>query len=80
MRREVQRLSAQDECLLIWAEPGSGASTVASALHDNGPRRHLPFVVVHVSATAETTLEGALFGRGDLSGNEGAFAMGKRRR
>ncbi len=78
LRREVQRLSEHDECVLIWAEPGSGASTVASALHDNGPRQQQPFVVVHVSATAETALEGALFGREDPAGNEGAFAMAGR--
>jgi DNA-binding NtrC family response regulator len=75
LRREVQRLAARDECVLIWAEPGSGASTVASALHDNGPRRDLPYVVVHVSATTEAALEAALFGRVELAGNEGGFAM-----
>ncbi len=75
LRREVQRLAARDECVLIWAESGSGASTVAAALHDNGPRQGLPFVVVHIAATAESALQAALFGREELAGNEGAFAL-----
>lgn len=73
LRAEVARLASSDEAVLIRGETGAGASTVASALHDQGPRRTEPFVGVHVDAVALNALEGALFGvRGE---GVGALAM-----
>lgn len=75
LRSDVVRLARATTPVLIWGEPGDGASAVASALHDNGPRRHGPFVSVHIDATDEAALERTIFGSPGETGNVGALAM-----
>lgn len=75
LRRDVARVALGEMPVLIWGEPGTGASAVAAALHDNGPRQDGPFIAVHISATAENTLEGAIFGRPEAEGGIGALAL-----
>lgn len=79
LRRDVARIALDtSRPVLIWGEPGAGASAVAAALHDNGPRSTGPFLAVHVSATAENALEGVIFGSPRRDGGVGALSMASR--
>ncbi len=75
LRHEVLRTAPRIEPLLIWGEPGAGASAVAAALHDNSPRSGEPFIAVHIDAIAEHALEGVIFGRQESGGGLGAIAL-----
>lgn len=76
LRRDVGRIALDpSKPVLIWGEPGAGASAVAAALHDNGPHSVGPFLAVHVSATAGNALEGAIFGSASRDGGVGALSL-----
>ena len=75
LRSDVVRLAPAATPVLIWGEPGAGASAVASALHDNGPRRDGPFVSVPIDPAAEDALERTIFGSPGETGNVGALAL-----
>jgi DNA-binding NtrC family response regulator len=64
----LARVAARDTTLLLEGESGTGKELAARAVHENGPRRDRPFVVVDCSAIPRTLIEAELFGH-----EKGAF-------
>jgi len=71
----LERAAASDVTVLLEAETGTGKGAAAEALHQLGPRREHPFVVVDCGAVAPTLLESELFGH-----EKGAFTGADARR
>jgi transcriptional regulator with PAS, ATPase and Fis domain len=83
MRRlaeRVRRFARYTAPVLVAGETGTGKELVARALHDEGPRKNSPFVVINVAALPRELIESELFGheRGSFTGamtdRAGAFA------
>ncbi|MDX2022592.1 MAG: sigma 54-dependent Fis family transcriptional regulator [Deltaproteobacteria bacterium] len=72
-------LAESNASVLIQGETGTGKDVLARAIHELGPRRKGPFVVVDAAALAPTLIASQLFGheRGAFTGAdkryEGAF-------
>ena len=60
---KIGRLSSSKVNVLIQGESGTGKHLIARVIHDSGPTRGLPFIVIDSSAWPETILERYLFGR-----------------
>ncbi|HYE69339.1 MAG TPA: sigma 54-interacting transcriptional regulator [Anaerovoracaceae bacterium] len=58
----TSRLSLIDSTVLITGESGVGKGVIAKLLHENGGRRHHPFVKVNCGAIPENLIESELFG------------------
>jgi serine/threonine-protein kinase PknK len=58
----LDRVTEGDFPVLLLGESGTGKELVAQSLHQNGPRRHKPFIGVNCGAIAEGLLESELFG------------------
>ncbi|MHC4399370.1 MAG: sigma-54-dependent transcriptional regulator, partial [Planctomycetota bacterium] len=58
----MERLSTTGTTVLIRGESGTGKELIARAIHFNGPRRTMRFVVVDCGALHESLLESELFG------------------
>lgn len=75
----LERVCASDVTVLLEGESGTGKELLAEALHELGPRKQGPFVVVDFAAMPETLIEATLFGheRGAFTGavqmRKGAF-------
>ncbi|MCC6546850.1 sigma-54-dependent Fis family transcriptional regulator [Candidatus Sumerlaeota bacterium] len=66
----VQRVLDNEVTVLITGESGTGKELVATAIHNNGPRRDKPIVKVNTVAIPESLLESEMFGyeRGAFTG------------
>lgn len=77
--RQVLRIGASDQSVLIHGESGSGKELVARRLHAASPRHRQPFVVVHCGAIPRQLVESELFGHvkgaftGAVADREGKF-------
>ncbi len=58
----IERIAPSDINVLILGESGVGKERVARLIHNRGPRRHHPFVVVDCGSTPTGLLESELFG------------------
>ena len=59
---KLKRIAPTNASVLIQGETGTGKELVAQAIHQNSPRKNLPFVGLNCAALSENILESELFG------------------
>jgi DNA-binding NtrC family response regulator len=62
LRRQISRLAPLDSTVLITGESGTGKSTIARLIHQQGPRAEGPFVTVNCASLPRDLIEAELFG------------------
>ncbi len=73
--RIVKRVAKTDSTVLVTGESGTGKELIANAIHNQSPRRDMPFVPINCGAIPEELLESELFGH-----EKGAFTGAFRER
>ncbi|MFN7733682.1 MAG: sigma-54-dependent transcriptional regulator [Pirellula sp.] len=68
LTQSIARISELDSTVLIGGESGTGKSTVARLIHQQGPRGNGPFVAVNCASLPRDLIESELFGH-----TKGAF-------
>jgi two-component system response regulator PilR (NtrC family) len=58
----IKKVAATPANILILGESGTGKELVAKAIHENSPRKNMPFVVINCGGVPENLLESELFG------------------
>ncbi len=71
----ILMVAPTDANVLVTGASGTGKELVSSAVHENSPRKHHPFVRINCAAITETLLESELFGH-----EKGAFTGAEKKR
>ncbi len=68
----LDRVAANDCCILIEGESGTGKELLARRLHERSPRSQSPFIPVNCAGLTESLFESQFFGhvRGSFTGAE----------
>ncbi|MCL4113130.1 UNVERIFIED_CONTAM: hypothetical protein GTU68_061594 [Idotea baltica] len=69
-QKQISKIAVSDSTLLLTGESGTGKSTLARTVHQQGPRASHPFVTVNCAALPRDLIEDELFGHcyGALTG------------
>lgn len=62
VERLMSKVASTDSTVLITGESGTGKGVVARLIHEQSPRREMPFLPVNCSAIPEQLLESEFFG------------------
>ena len=58
----IKKVAETPTNVLILGESGTGKELVARAIHENSPRKNMPFEVINCGGVPESLLESELFG------------------
>ncbi len=71
---QAARVAQRDTTVLIQGETGTGKELMARAIHQNSPRKNMPFVTINCGSIPKELVEAELFGytRGAFTGAHAA--------
>jgi DNA-binding NtrC family response regulator len=59
---KISKLAGLDSTILLTGESGTGKTTIARMIHDQGPRSSKPFIAVNCASLPRDLIEAELFG------------------